>query len=172
MDPEDRDQSNRSAIYLLRTVQQHHVQLSAMADQKASIILGAAFVVLAIVFGQSAAGNGVPIPLIVLAGTVTVSGLLAAMAVLPGAGSKGQANANLLFFGHFCSLPEDEYVDRLCEILESEDSVHRAMARDIYQMGQFLRKRKYAYLKWSYQCLILGGVLCAGAFLGDLLGRF
>ena len=41
------------AIYMVRTMQQHHVQLSIMADQKANMLIGATFVVLTLAIGQS-----------------------------------------------------------------------------------------------------------------------
>ena len=41
------------AVYMLRNVQQHHVQLSAMADLKASIVITAASIVLSIAVGFS-----------------------------------------------------------------------------------------------------------------------
>ena len=42
-----------NAIHVVRTAQQIHVQLSAMADQKASILMGATFVIFTITIGQA-----------------------------------------------------------------------------------------------------------------------
>ena len=42
----------RSSVdYMLRTTQQHHVELSKMADQKASILVGASLALIGINFG-------------------------------------------------------------------------------------------------------------------------
>ena len=49
---QDEDANSQAAIYLLRTTQQNHVSLSMMADQKASILIGAAFVLLTILFAN------------------------------------------------------------------------------------------------------------------------
>ena len=43
-----------NAVHLVRTTQQIQVQLSSMADQKASILMGAAFVVFTITLNQTA----------------------------------------------------------------------------------------------------------------------
>jgi len=164
--PPKRD-SNHTAIYLLRTVQQHHVQLSMMADHKASIIIGAAVVVLAMIFGQVANDGTVSASMLVLGITVMTSAVLAAFAVMPQIGQRMKGNRNPLFFGHFLNSTEDEFVEEMQGILESDDSVHEAMARDIYQMGESLKRRKFAQLAWSYRVLIAGGIFSGLIFLAE-----
>jgi hypothetical protein len=46
-----------NAIHVLRTAQQINVQLSAMADQKAIILIGANYVIFAITVGQAHGSN-------------------------------------------------------------------------------------------------------------------
>jgi hypothetical protein len=166
---EARERSH-NAIYLLRTTQQHHVQLSAMADQKASIIIGAAFVLLAMVFGKASSGMEIPHALVMLATTLMLSGLLAALAVMPRFGKAPKSGSNPLFFGHFTALPEDEYVKNLVDILESDETIYETMSRDIYQLGRVLRFRKYRYLGWSYRALVVGGLLSAAVFVAETYG--
>ena len=48
---------SRDAIHLVRTLQTVTISLSQMADQKASILMGATFVVFTISVGQARAGN-------------------------------------------------------------------------------------------------------------------
>jgi len=57
----------KEAVTLLRTTQQHHVQLSMMADQKANMLIGATFVVFTLAIGQGAAAD-FSLPLMILAG--------------------------------------------------------------------------------------------------------
>jgi hypothetical protein len=168
--PEDRlseavRETNHSAIYLLRTTQQHHVQLSAMADQKASIIIGAAFVVLALAFGKASGGEQLPIALLILVIAMAMSALLAAWAVMPRFAKSPRHGANMLFFGHFTAISEAEYVKQIHEVLASETSVHEAMARDIHQQGMVLRFRKFRFLAWSYRVLIVGAILASLCYL-------
>ena len=47
-----------NAVHLVRTNQQITMQLSQMADQKASILMGATFVVFTLAVGQARAGAG------------------------------------------------------------------------------------------------------------------
>lgn len=73
------------AIHLLRTVQNNNVQLSQMADQKASILMGATFLVFSISVGR-AFGGGIPWSLALLAVFAFLSALCAVIAVLPSVG--------------------------------------------------------------------------------------
>ena len=76
-----------NAVHLVRTNQQITMQLSQMADQKASILMGATFVVFTLAVGQARAGAGAfAMPLTVLATFSFLSALLAISAVLPRVG--------------------------------------------------------------------------------------
>lgn len=149
------------AIHLLRTVQQHHVQLSTLADQKANTLIGTCFVVLAIVVGQLKA-SGFSLPLLILALTTLACASLAALAVLPrgvGAGDSVAADSfNPLFFGHFARLDVNDYVARMRRLNERNEDVHDALIRDIYWIGRVLNDKKYRYLGISYR-IFLGGLL-------------
>ncbi|MEO0852295.1 MAG: Pycsar system effector family protein [Cyanobacteria bacterium J06648_11] len=153
-------QGRQSTIYLLRTAQQHHVQLSAMADRKAGILIGSSFVVLAIVLTELQRGT-LPLPLMIFALFTFVAAGLSVLAVIPRLGNcRAQENQfNTLFFGHFAHLSEGEYCDRMFNILKSEEQVYRAFIRDIYQMGKVLYEKKYRYLTYSYRTFMAG--LCA-----------
>ena len=70
------------AIHLVRTLQQMTLTMSQMADQKASILMGATFVVFTISVGQVRNGH-VPWAVGVLALFAFMSALCAVFAVLP-----------------------------------------------------------------------------------------
>ena len=89
-----------AVIYMLRTAQQHHVQLSMMADQKASALLAACFVTLSI--SVAYASNHQPsLPLLVIMTFAVLSAFFAAFAVMPRIHLRKAAGTprNLLFFG-------------------------------------------------------------------------
>lgn len=147
-------------VHLLRTTQQIQYQLSQMADQKASMLLGITFVIFTIAVGQ--AHNGVPpLPILVLGGAAFVAALLAVFAVLPsvkGGPTPGNAR-NLLFFGAFTNMPEAEYVDMLLHTITDPRAVYSAFAHDIYQNGQVLAGKKYRFLGYAYRTLLAGLIL-------------
>src|SRR5918996_2756786 len=90
-----------NVAHLMRTVQLAQLQLSAMADHKASILMGATFVIFTITIGK-AQGTSAPLPLLVLGGGAFFSAIFAVLAVLPVTGRrKPTGEPNLLFFGTF-----------------------------------------------------------------------
>ena len=157
-------------IHVMRTTQQIHLQLSQMADQKASILMAATFVIFTITIGQ-AHGTMPPLPLTILGGFAFFSAILAMSAVLPSIGGgkrAAEAPLNLLFFGSFTDLSEADYVARLREQVGSDGGVLEAMARDIYQNGQVLKRKKYRLLGWAYRVFLVGLVASFAAFLWTL----
>ena len=153
-----------NAIHMVRTTQQIHVQLSAMADQKASILMAATFVIFTITIGQ-ARGAMVPLPLLILGASAFFSAIFAVLAVLPATRYRGQGSLNLLFFGSFTRLDEDEYIARLSDQLKGDDAIYAAIARDIYQNGMVLARKKYRLLGYAYRIFLAGLVASCIAFI-------
>jgi hypothetical protein len=144
-------------VHLLRTAQQIQYQLSQMADQKANMLLAAAFVIFTVTISQAHSGYR-PLPLLVLGGAAFVAAFLAVMAVLPSVTAPPKSNgpANVLFFGSFTQVPEDEYVEMLTSIVTDHRTIYEAFAHDIYQNGRVLAQKKYRYLGYAYRILLLG----------------
>lgn len=157
-----------NAVHLVRTAQQIHVQLSAMADHKASILMGATFVIFTITIGQ-AASDRAPLALLILGAAAFFSAVFAVLAILPATRYRRKGPVNLLFFGAFTELDEEEYLDRLMERLRSDDSVYRTMARDIFQNGQVLARKKYRLLGYAYRIFLVGLTASFAAFLFEYL---
>lgn len=160
------------AIHLVRTNQQMTLMLSQMADQKASILMGASFVVFSIAVSRAFAGH-LPLSLGVLAGFAFLSSLCAVMAVMPSVGrSKGPAGANRLFFGHFTARDEAEWTEDLLAQLHTDEGVFRTMMHDIYQNGQVLQRKKYRYLGYAYRLFVTGLVVTMLTFVGEMAATY
>ncbi len=158
-------------VHLLRTTQQVQYQLSQMADQKASMLLGITFVIFTIAVGQSRVGDFQPAVLI-LGAAAFAAAFLAVLAVLPSVkGSRREDGSvgNILFFGSFTRLSEQEYVDKILGIVANNQSVYEAFARDIYQNGSVLAGKKYRLLGYSYRVLLVGLVASMIAFWAPFL---
>lgn len=154
-----------NAVHLMRTTQLAQMQLSAMADAKANILMGATFVIFTITIGQSRLGT-VPLPLLILGGAAFFSAILAVLAVIPKVSrAEHKEGSNLLFFGVFTAMDEDRFIDELMGRLKSDESVYRTMARDIYQNGLILQEKKYRLLGLAYFVFILGLVASCAAFV-------
>ena len=157
--------SRSSVVYMLRTAQQHHVQLSALADQKASILIGASLVVMTLLLGQFSIGK-VSLPLIILAGSTLISAFFAVLVVMPSVGKTLKGESNPLFFGTFIHQSKEEFLNNITQLIESDESVYRAMMLDIYQMGTVLYAKKYRWLTYSYRTFLVGLILTALATVG------
>ena len=145
------------AIHLMRTAQMSTLKLSQMADQKASILLGATFLVFSLSVSRALTGQ-MPVSLMILASFSFASSLCAVMAVLPKVGrpdGKVQ-NRNLIFFGHYTWMDEDEWTEELLARLETDRTVFETMAHDMYQNGQVLAGKKYRFLALAYKVFMIG----------------
>jgi hypothetical protein len=159
-------QYTANAIDMLVAVHRAHVTLSQMADQKASILMGATFVIFTITIGQ-AKGSGAPLPLLILGGFAFFAAVLAVLAILPHVRTVRSSRPNLLFFGSFSQLGEDEYIARLCEQMQSDDTIFATMARDNYQNGKVLEHKKYRLLGWAYRVFLVGLTISFLAIVGQ-----
>jgi hypothetical protein len=152
-----------NADNLLRTAQQHHVQLSVMADTKASILITISSIVLTIALSRSGDPQLRP-ALLTLAAACLISLLLAIIAVLPTfagprANSRRGMTRNILFFGHFASMSEQEYLAAMERILSSDALIYETAVRDIHSLGIYLYRKKYRFLRFAYVALLVGFIL-------------
>ena len=165
-DPFARVTGRTSVDYLLRTAQQHHVQISVMADTKANILITVSSIILTLALSQL--GNAeMRVALLTLCGFTLVSLVLAILAILPKFKrvdvEKGPLppDFNLLFFGHFTAIDRDRFVDEMSHVLESDARVYETLVRDLYSIGEYLDRWKYRYLRWAYIALLTGFVAAA-----------
>jgi hypothetical protein len=153
--PEDK----HDIIYVLRTSQQHHVLLGMIADQKANIILGSYLIFITVTQGILDKNNLLNIPIWMLTVAYTLAAVFSLLVIMPRFRNKkstsGVKYGNLLFFGGFTELSQDEYIDTLSSKLQSNQDAHKMLMKDIYQIGQVLNK-KYTNLRFSYGILALG----------------
>jgi hypothetical protein len=149
-----------NAIHLLRNAQINNVTLSRMADQKASILMGATFVVFSLTVGRTVA-IGLSYPLLVLGIFAFASSVCAVIAVMPSVSAlpSDPKAINRLFFGHFALLDEAEWTEDMLETVRTDEGTFRMMLHDIYQHGQMLLHRKYRFLGYAYR-VFAAGLFC------------
>ena len=163
---------NGSIDYMLRTTQQHHVQLSLMADQKAHIMVAANTVLITLAIGTFDFEK----PVWALLSLIIFSFfalLFAILAVYPST-RKGLTNTiknsrpNWLFFGTFTNYDYDDFSSNMAKIMQKDESVYEAMVNDIYQLGIALKETKYKYIRSSYRIFFLGLLFTLLAYLGQV----
>lgn len=155
---------------LLASCQSAHVEYSAMADNKASILMGATFVVFSLTLGEMET-NQISLPLLLLGGFSFAATVLSVMTIIPVFGGR-QSNVgkpNLLFFGVFSRMKEEEFIDALIAEFGSREQVYRLVARDVYQNGVVLQRHKYRWLRYAYRTFLFGIIATAVAFVAQSL---
>lgn len=158
-----------NAVHVIRTAQQINVQLSAMADQKASILMGAAFVIFTLAINQARSATP-PLPILILGGSAFLAAVFAVLAIMPAVGSgKPRGPANLLFFGSYAQLSEEAFTEAFLAAVRTDEAGFRAMLRDMHQNGLVLARKKYRMLGWAYRAFLLGMTASLIAFIVERL---
>ena len=150
---------------ILRVNHGNQMRLGLMADAKANIMI----TVTSIVFSVTVANLDNEImrwPLLGFAFGCFFSLLFSIFAIIPNTDYPKLKGTNEidrdspiftpLFFGHFAHLDIHEYKEDYAKILMTDDGVYDSMAGDIYGQGKILALKKYKFLKWSYNCFLLG----------------
>lgn len=155
-----------NTVHVIRTQQQIHVMLSQMADQKANMLLAATFVVFTISIGQ-VRQIAEPLPLLILGAAAFLAGVVAILAVQPATHFRKDGPVNLLFFGSFTQFEEEDYIRRITDEVRTDLNAYRMMARDLYQNGVVLERRKYRLIGYAYRIFLVGLVASFLAFVAE-----
>ena len=159
-------------IHLVRTLQMMNLTLSQMADQKASILIGASFVVFSISIGQVSKSDGLTLTIAVLGISALVSAMLAVWAILPAISTRRGPGSNMLFFGNFTQVEEKQFADTIVNELVTSERVYRLMLHDVYQNGQVLQHKKYRFLGYAYRVFLVGLVATLSTLILEKSGVF
>ncbi len=148
---------------MLRITHGNQAQLSAMADQKANIVLGATFVALTLMVGRLGAAGMTP-SLVVLLMFTLAAAVFALLTVMPSLPDRARIDStspgfNPLFFGFSSRMDPDDYMKHMRQIMDDDARVIETVVRDIHQAGVVLYQQKYRYLAYSYRLLLAGLVL-------------
>ena len=157
--------AERAMDNMFRIVMGNHLQLSAMADNKANMLI----TVCALVITLSLAHLDDPFlrPAIISMGlTCVLTILFAVYATMPNLPKRasGPINPrgpgfNLLFFGHFIQLDFNVFAREMEQVVNDRALVYESLARDLYVLGQVLGDRKYKYIRYSYLTFMIGLVV-------------
>lgn len=154
-------EARASVDYLLRTTETKLVQLSAMADQKANIVISSALLMITIVVGI-ASSSRLTASLATLGAAAAVAAVVALLAVMPSSnGRRRDGAANPLYFGDAAHMTRAEHADRLGCLLDDDQTLYGLLARDIHEQALVLQHRKFRYLRVSYVIFIVGLVATA-----------
>ncbi|MGB4850157.1 MAG: Pycsar system effector family protein, partial [Saprospiraceae bacterium] len=72
--------------------------------------------------------------------------------------------SSLLFFGVIANYTQEEYVQKMNELIKSGDEMYNQMIIDLHNQGIVL-KRKYNLLSYAYNVLMIGFATSVIAYL-------
>ena len=160
------------AVNAARQTTMVNTTLSQMADQKASILMGATFLVFTLAIGQASRDGAGAVPLLVLAGFAFIAACCAVGVVMPAVRVHGPVDerGNLMFFGVISQFTEDDYIERMLDSLADDESMYRMMFRDVWQNAQILQHKKYRLLGYAYRSFLAGLVVSGVLFVAQYGG--
>ncbi|UII32084.1 DUF5706 domain-containing protein [Fulvivirga ulvae] len=167
---------------LYRANYRNHINLSAIADGKANMMISINTILISVIVTLSGASLSVlqsfaienlryTIPIIILLVGALISVFFAVMSARPKVTSKEvdmndvkENKISLLYFGNFLGIPKEEFVTYLSNLKKDQKKLYDSMSLDLYNLGIVL-KEKYRLLTVSYNTFIIGLTTTVLAFI-------
>lgn len=167
--------SSRGIETMFRTSYRVHQDLVGLADSKANIMISVNGLIISITLAALAPRIG-GLPLLVLPVSILLVGCVlalvyAVLAARPRVSSQPltlddieRNDANILFFGNFVNLSEEDFVEGMRNLMMTPDHLYINMVRDLYGLGQVLQK-KFHLLRISYTVFMFALIIGVGGFV-------
>ena len=168
--------SSRGIETLFRASYRVQMELTALADNKANMMISINGIIMSIIIAAVApkldANPWLMIPsTIFLLGTL-VSIIYAILAARPRVSNTRisledlkNSKGNLLFFGDFANLSQDDFTTGMVKMISDNSVVYETMIRNLYGLGSVLKK-KFHLLKLAYTAFMIALVLGVLSYIG------
>lgn len=171
--------TSRGIETMFRTSYRTHVDLSHLADNKANIMISINGIIISILLASISpkidANPWLLLPTSILLIGCMVSMIYAILAARPRVSSHTisledvyEDRANILFFGNFVTLEQDDFVEGMKSLMNDTDQLYVNMTRDIYSLGQVLAT-KFRLLRIAYNVFMFGLVIGVASFIAVFL---
>lgn len=157
---------SKSAQMAFKTALRNHIDLTALADNKANIMLSVNAILITISIpympGYIRENPMLLIPASILIITSISSVIAATLATRP-IKMSGKSNpdkiktgaANLFFFGNYYKMKKEDYMVAITEVINDEAILEKSVISDLFHLGSSLG-RKYKMLRICYTIFMLG----------------
>ncbi|NJL77003.1 MAG: hypothetical protein HC892_20295 [Saprospiraceae bacterium] len=173
----DAEGTSRGAQTFFKSNYRNHINLSAIADVKANIMISVNSILISILITILTWRNitetqpNIILPSVIFLMTGMTSLIFAVLSARPKVTNLNKdindadiIQKNIAFFGNFVELSLAQYEQAMDEVLRDDALLYGNMSRDMYYLGKVL-SRKYRYLILSYNVFMVGFVLAVGLFL-------
>jgi len=167
---------------LYRANYRNHINLSAIADGKANMMISINTIMISVIVTLSGASLSmsqsyivenlrftVPIFILLLGSLASV--VFAVLSARPKITNKKidekkikKDKLSLLYFGNFLGIPKMDFVDYLKKLKSDQERLYDSMSVDLYNLGEVLRE-KYKLLTISYNIFMTGLTITVLAFV-------
>jgi predicted metal-dependent HD superfamily phosphohydrolase len=160
---------------MLRLTSENHVELSNMADGKASILISVNAIIISVILSvlirRIEVETHLTIPTFIFLASSLATIIIAIMATRPKVSTGNfsredilNKNTNLLFFGNFYSTKVSEYQWAMNTMMRDPDYLYSSLIMDIHQLGVVLA-RKYKLIRLAYTVFMIGIFVSVIAFI-------
>lgn len=168
---------------LYRANYRNHINLSAIADGKANMMISINTIMISVIVTLSGASLSVSksyiienlrftVPILILLVGALSSVVFAVLSARPKVTSKEEVDlekvnrneVSLLYFGNFLGIPKKRFMQYLNDLKSDQERLYDSMSMDLYNLGQVL-KEKYRLLTISYNIFMTGLTLTVVAFI-------
>lgn len=167
----------RGVETMFRVTLKNHIELSAIADTKANILLSVNAIIISV-----ALSNLVPKldnlsnaflvwPTLILMLFSVTSVVLSVLSTRPNISSVNvtkemimNKQTNILFFGNFHKMGLKDFEWGIDYLMENQDVLYNSLTKDLYYLGLVL-ERKYRLLRITYTVFMFGIIISALSFI-------
>jgi hypothetical protein len=171
------DMPLRTMQTFFRSNYRNHINLSAIADNKANIMISVNSILISVLItflsyrNISTNNPMILLPVVIFLVTGLASLTFAILSARPKVtklntklNNKATIKKNIVFFGNFVTMKLEDYEEAMDEMFRDSQLLLGNMTRDLYFLGKVLDK-KYRYLSVSYNIFMVGFVATVGTFL-------
>jgi hypothetical protein len=161
--------SERGVETLFRLLSKNQYTLNTMIDTKSNILISINALILSLILGtvmsQLDSDPHLMYPIIMMLITNLASITFAIFATRPELVHGKSDVRNLMFYGNFQDMEEDEYVEKVTNLMNEGDELYKTIAKDTYYLGKTI-DRKFKMLRKSFNIFLIGIILSVLAFIG------
>ncbi|WP_447642729.1 MULTISPECIES: Pycsar system effector family protein [Chitinophagaceae] len=169
------DKPSKGIETMFRITSSNNQKLSAMADNKAHILISVNSIILSAIISlllrKLTEYEYLSIPTYIILAVSVVSMIFSLIATRPnlpsGEFSKEDVDnkkVNLLFFGNFYRMSLEDYTKGMTAVMDDYNYLYQSLIKDVYAQGVVL-SRKYKLLRISYTVFMFGMMLSVIAFI-------
>lgn len=160
--------AERGVETLFRLLSKNQYTLNKMIDTKSNILISINALILSLILGtvmdQLGTDPHLIYPIIMILITNLTSITFAIFATRPELSHGKRETNNLMFYGNFQDMREDQYVKEVVGLMNEGDELYKIIAKDTYYLGKTI-DHKFKLLRKSFNVFLVGIILSVLAFV-------